>query len=86
MEPTPHDQCEVTLTETNSHGYIAICTCGWTGVVHPSPTTKKRKRDDKTVDALDYHIGKEAALTEWRAHRDAGWLRQHTPTTQGEAA
>jgi hypothetical protein len=60
---------EVTLTQTNSHGWIAICPCGWTSGVHPSPRKKPSKKAKAT--ARDYDIGQEAALADWRNHRNA---------------
>jgi len=86
--PTPRARaCVLTLTQTNSRGYIAICApCGWTSAVHPSATTKKQRRNGKTVDAHDYDIGKEAATAAWRAHKNAEPAETHEIVVQRKAA
>jgi hypothetical protein len=40
----------LTLSMTNSYGYVAVCACGWSGAVHPSyvevgASGKKRGRN-----------------------------------------
>jgi hypothetical protein len=56
-----------TVTETNGGGYIAICECGWTTLVHRGPVTKKKRTE--TSNRTQYNIGKEEALNALKAHQ-----------------
>jgi hypothetical protein len=58
-----------TVTETNLGGYIAICDCGWTSLVHRAPRPKKRKKSAVASNTKQYEIGRENALKELRAHQ-----------------
>lgn len=51
-----------TLTETNSHGWVPLCECGWIGgvVAVPAPNDEGRPRRPARIEfaralALDYH-------------------------------
>jgi hypothetical protein len=50
------------LSETNAHGWVALCECGWIGTVVPmagydpsAPLRLKRRREITQSIALDQH-------------------------------
>lgn len=61
------------LTRTNSYGVVAVCACGWYGVVHPSyrhvpPRAVRGRREYGNAEAK--------AIAEYEDHvRDDGPLR-----------
>lgn len=41
---------ELTLHETNARGAVAVCGCGWYGVVHPAHWRRTRKGDKAKIN------------------------------------
>lgn len=56
---------ELTVHETNARGAVAICGCGWYGIVHSA--RRYQKPGTKTVLVQRDHAA-EAAENEWRGH------------------
>lgn len=53
------------LSETNAHGWVALCECGWIGVVVPAHSI----HDDKTKRAVrQVEITKSVALDQHKIH------------------
>jgi hypothetical protein len=59
------------LTRTNSAGVVAVCSCGWYGIVHPSHVSvpldgKRGKRvyTDAEAAAIEEHVMHERASRE----------------------
>jgi hypothetical protein len=69
MKASASDHNDAMVTETNGGGYIAICECGWTSLVHRGPAPKKNKKRSNRSTIEEYSIGKESALTALRAHQ-----------------
>lgn len=59
---------EVKLSETNAHGCVAVCECGWIGTVHNCRYSfdEKRKRQLRNV-----YLTQSFAIVEHGAHLDA---------------
>lgn len=59
---------DVTLSETNAHGWVPLCSCGWVGTVVPSHSLKhpKTKRHVRQVE-----ITKSVALGQHEIHLHA---------------
>jgi hypothetical protein len=56
------------LTRTNSHGVIAVCTCGWYGIVHP---TYRKVRDNGRRGRRVFSEAEKAATIEHGGHARA---------------
>jgi len=56
------------LSRTNTHGVVAVCTCGWYGIVHPTyrVTNANGKRGRRS-----YAEAEEAATIEHGGHARA---------------
>lgn len=63
--PLPSEYHKLTLSMTNSHGYVPVCACGWIGNVHSSPPTHDKHGK---VKGHDYEKGMAGAGTEHQRH------------------
>lgn len=56
------------LTRTNTHGVVAVCTCGWYGIVHP---TFRATRENGKRGRRVYEEAEAAAVMEHGGHTRA---------------
>lgn len=61
-------QTTLTLTQTNTGGYVPLCSCGWIGNVHPAPKVSGPKGGK---ERRDYTAASMSASAEWRRHHTA---------------
>jgi len=54
------------ITETNSGGYVALCSCGWQGAVHPCPVSRAT-RGNRMVRYPDQARAAADSDSDWHA-------------------